>query len=278
MIPKVIHYCWFGGQPKNDTIIECMASWRKLLPDYKIIEWNERNCDITGNTYTKTAYEQGKWAFVADFFRFKILYEKGGIYLDTDMKLHKPLDSFLGCDAFFGIECYQYVNGSIIGSMPSTKVIYYILENYKDDKCDKNNHIIVERITDVLRKHYGLKLTGETQCLSGNITVFSPNILTIDVGDGKCVAEHLYNDSWGINASGGSYRYEVLKRYFTNPYINYSVFGIKALLKRLIILKARTILPDCIYYYLKNKIIKKVGSVKHINLNQGKITGNDIYE
>jgi hypothetical protein len=258
MIPKIIHYCWFGRQEKNDTLMKCIASWHKNLSDYEIVEWNECNCDIAENIYTKAAYNQGKWAFVADFFRFKILYERGGIYLDTDMMIYESLNSFLHYNTFFGIESYQYVNGSIIGSIPGTEVINYIIKSYNEEDYSKNNRIIVERITDVLRKYYNLKPTGETQYLSDNIAVFSPNILTINVSDGKCVAEHLYNASWTVSSPSGSYRYEILKRYFTNPYTNSLDFGAEALLRRLVISKLKMILPDCIYYYLRKKIKKDI--------------------
>jgi hypothetical protein len=275
MIPKIIHYCWFGGQGKNDKIMRCMDSWRKNLSDYNIVEWSECNCDITENAYIKTAYNQGKWAFVADFFRFKILYEKGGIYLDTDMMLYKPLDSLLHYNTFFGIESYQYVNGSIIGSIPGTEIIRYMLKSYNKNS-NKDDRIIVERITDVLRRYYGLKLTGETQYLSGNIAVFSPNILTIDVSDGKCVAEHLYDASWITGNSSGSYRHEVLKRYFTNPYANPLDFGAEVLLKRIVFSRFKAILPDCIYYFLKRKIkkIKLRRFNSEVRKDDRKILGN----
>jgi hypothetical protein len=111
-------------------------------------------------------------------------------------------------------------------------------------------------------RHYGLKLTGETQYLSDNIAVFSPNILTVNVSDGKCVAEHLYDASWTAGNSSGSYRYDVLKQYFTNPYANPLDFGAEALLKRIVFFKLKRILPDYIYYWLKRKIKRQSNKIQ----------------
>ena len=92
LIPKKIHYCWFGGNPLPNDVKEYIASWRKYCPDYEIIEWNEQNFDISCNAYVKEAYDAKKWAFVADYARLKVLYEFGGIYMDTDVEVVKTFD------------------------------------------------------------------------------------------------------------------------------------------------------------------------------------------
>ena len=95
MIPKKIHYIWFGKGEKNERVQKCLESWHKYLPDYEIIEWNEDNFDINFNDFTKQAYDNKKWAYVSDVARFWILYNEGGIYMDTDVEVYKPLDEFL---------------------------------------------------------------------------------------------------------------------------------------------------------------------------------------
>ena len=85
MIPKVIHYCWFGGNPKNEVIEKCIDSWKRYCPDYKIIEWNESNYNIVKHPFMKKAYDAKKWAFVSDYARVDILNQYGGVYLDTDV-------------------------------------------------------------------------------------------------------------------------------------------------------------------------------------------------
>lgn len=103
-IPKVIHYCWFGGAPLPKDVKKCMKSWKKYCPDYEIVCWNEENFDINSNRYAKEAYEAKKWAFVSDYVRLYVLYENGGIYLDTDVELIKPLDKLIENGGFMGFE------------------------------------------------------------------------------------------------------------------------------------------------------------------------------
>lgn len=104
MIPKVIHYCWFGHNDLPPLAKKCIASWRKFLPDCEIKEWNESNFDVNTIPYTAQAYKHKKYAFVSDYARFKILYEHGGIYFDTDVEVIKPMDDILGKGGFFGLE------------------------------------------------------------------------------------------------------------------------------------------------------------------------------
>ena len=89
MIPKIIHYCWFGGKPLPDEVKKYMETWKKYCPYYEITEWNESNFDVNQNQYCREAYEAGKWAFVSDYARLKILYDYGGIYMDTDMEVRR---------------------------------------------------------------------------------------------------------------------------------------------------------------------------------------------
>ena len=102
-IPKIIHYCWFGGNPLPDIVQKCIESWKKYCPDYEIIKWDESNFDVNCCDYAKEAYEAKKWAFVSDYCRFYVLNKQGGIYLDTDVELIKPIDNLL--DFFKNDEC-----------------------------------------------------------------------------------------------------------------------------------------------------------------------------
>ena len=104
MIPKVIHYCWFGRNPLPDSAVKCINSWRKFMPDYEIKEWNEDNFDVNAIPYTAEAYQMKKYAFVSDYARFWILYRYGGVYFDTDVELIKPIDDIVEKGPFMGIE------------------------------------------------------------------------------------------------------------------------------------------------------------------------------
>lgn len=103
-IPKIIHYCWFGGNILPDKVQKCIESWKRYCPDYKIICWNESNYDVNKIRYTKEAYKEKKWAFVSDYARLDIIYENGGIYLDTDVELICGMDILLQNDVFLAID------------------------------------------------------------------------------------------------------------------------------------------------------------------------------
>lgn len=130
-IPKVIHYCWFGNGKMPPISEKCIKSWKKYCPDYEIICWNEQNFDLTQNRYMREAYEAGKWAFVSDFVRLKILYDHGGIYLDTDVELIKPLDPLLKHRGFMGFdEKGMVATGLGFGAEPGNEIIGAFLKDY----------------------------------------------------------------------------------------------------------------------------------------------------
>lgn len=110
MIPKIIHYCWFGRNPLPKTVEKCIRSWKKYCPDYEIIRWDESNFDVNCNEYCREMYEQEKWAFLTDYVRLRVVYENGGIYLDTDVEVIKPLDDLLHNSAYMGLETTDKVN------------------------------------------------------------------------------------------------------------------------------------------------------------------------
>lgn len=103
-IPKVIHYCWFGGNPLPKSAEKCIASWRRYCPDYEIRQWDESNFDVSCNAYCAAMTERKKWAFLSDYARLKIVHENGGIYLDTDVELVRSLDALLEKGAYMGFE------------------------------------------------------------------------------------------------------------------------------------------------------------------------------
>lgn len=184
-MPKTIHYCWFGGAEKSPVILKCIESWKKFCPDYEIKEWNERNFDIHCNQYVEEAYNAKKWAFVSDYCRFFVLYNYGGIYVDTDVEIIKPLtDLPLN---FVGFERSASVNSGLIrGAERGDAVCKEVLDSYEGDVFilpdGKYNMLTVcDRETEILVRH-GLILDNVKQTVGGT-TVFPTEYFNPKGGD-----------------------------------------------------------------------------------------------
>lgn len=144
MIPKIINYCWFGRGEKTELFNKCIKSWQKFCPDYEIIEWNENNFDVYQNDFVALAYKEKKYGFVPDFARFFILYNHGGVYLDTDVEIIKNIDDLLKNKAFIGTEQKGHLinPGSGIGAEKGSKIILEFMEFYKDKKFENNDGVL----------------------------------------------------------------------------------------------------------------------------------------
>ncbi len=180
MIPKKLHYIWLGNNSKPNLMDICINSWREKLPDYEIIEWNESNLDfeneINNNTFLKECLERKLWAFLSDYFRMKVLYENGGIYLDTDMQIIKSLDDFLKDDFFIGLESEDVISAGIIGAVPHNEVIKDIMDFYKQDIWNEPIYTIPSIITRVLKKKYSFELKNEIiNIKDGAIKIYPSN-------------------------------------------------------------------------------------------------------
>lgn len=139
-IPKKIHYCWFGKGKKSNLIKRCINSWKKFCPDYEIIEWNEENFDVNRFKYAKEAYEEKKWAFVTDYVRLYVIYNEGGIYLDTDVELIRSLDALLIYDSFFALEAENYIaTGLGFAAKKGNIYVKRMLDDYKNVSFKKND-------------------------------------------------------------------------------------------------------------------------------------------
>jgi len=170
MIPKTIHYCWFGGKPLSELARNCIESWKKYCPDYEIIEWNEKNFNIELNDYVKEAYEAKKWAFVSDVARLYVLVNFGGIYMDTDVEVLKPLDNLLKYKALSGFESDTQIPTGLMACEKQHPMFKEFLDDYNerhfirdDGSYDLTTNVI--RITDICLK-YGLKQNNSMQCIN----------------------------------------------------------------------------------------------------------------
>ena len=176
MIPKVIHYCWFGENPLPETALRCIESWKKYCPGYEIKEWNEKNYDVNKITYISEAYRSKKYAFVSDYVRFDILYQYGGLYFDTDVEVIKPIDEIIEKGAFFGMETIGTVNPGLgIAAVAGNTLYAEVLESYKKSNFIKSNGrmdltTVVERVTSIFRK-YGLTKDNAVQTVM-DITIY----------------------------------------------------------------------------------------------------------
>lgn len=198
MIPKTIHYCWFGRGKKPGKIVKCINSWKKHLADYEFIEWNEDNFDITSNLFVKQAYESKKYAFVADYARLYALYNFGGIYLDTDVEVLKPLDKFLKHEVFSSFEDEKYIQAFVIGARKGHLWIKDLLEHYKDMTFIKedgsyNMTTNTEYITKSCVK-VGLIQNGKQQTLNNGATFYPRTYFSpYDYGTGEnFITENTY--------------------------------------------------------------------------------------
>lgn len=223
LIPKKIHYCWFGGKEKSGLHERCIESWHRHCPDYEIKEWNETNCDISEVDYTRQAYEAGKYAFVSDYFRLKILFEQGGIYLDTDVELLKNLDELLYQPAFVGVEEWGTINtGLIAGSIPEHPMIREILEKKK--RCrfiEKDGRLNMEAcgVVETLpfMKH-GMKINNSLQTINGVAVYPSGVFAPYDYMTGQeairswTISNHYYGGSW-MNAADKADRLRTQEKY-----------------------------------------------------------------
>lgn len=171
MIPKIIHYCWFGRGEKPKLAKKCVASWKKRCPDYEIVEWNEDNFDISAYPYAKFCYEQKKWAFLSDYIRLVVVEQHGGIYFDTDVELLKSLDDLLHHKAFYGFENNSHVNtGQGFGSEAHHPAVQAMLEQYRQLKPDEQGRYPVigcPILNTQALLPFGLQLNGQRQTVAG---------------------------------------------------------------------------------------------------------------
>ena len=211
-IPKVIHYCWFGRNPKPELVQKCMKSWKENCPDYDFVEWNEDTFDILSNQYVAEAKKKKKWAFVSDYVRLYAIHKYGGIYLDTDVELFQTLDPFLDHEFFTGFESKDSPVTAIIGCEKNNRFVGNLLEYYADrhfvvdGKLDTmtNTAIITEYMIDI-----GVQLNGKKQTVSGCTiypeVVFCPNNImkVFNRYSRKTYCTHHFMGSWGSNPVTG---------------------------------------------------------------------------
>lgn len=205
-IPKIIHYCWFGGGDMPEKEKKCVATWQQFFSDYEFKLWNEENFTYTDCAFAKQAYDKKKFAFVSDYARAKVLYEYGGIYLDTDVKVLKQFPKSTASNGFMGFERRAFIGTAVLASVPKNDRIKELLEYYqthdfvqKDGQFDNIANVSI--LTDIMRDK-GLVLGGERQVADGfdifNREVFYPKKLSDSefVVTDETSAIHMCSNSW----------------------------------------------------------------------------------
>ncbi len=221
MIPKKIHYCWFGGNPLPTFAKKCINSWKKFLPDYEIIEWNENNFDLNYCDYVKEAYQSKKYAFVTDVVRLYALVNYGGIYMDTDVEVINNFDVFLQLKSFSGFESANFIPTGIMACEKDHELFKEFLKEYDnihfkkhDDTCDLTTNCI--RITNTCKK-YGLILNNKKQTIK-DFTLF-PN-------DYFCPKDY---KTGKINITQNTYTIHHFNGSWHSPYSRFKLFIIRLL-------------------------------------------------
>ena len=228
MIPKLIHYCWFGPQPLPAATRQYIASWRQFLPDYQIQLWNEHNFDYQANAYTRSAYAAGKYAFVADVCRIQALYQHGGIYLDTDVQMIASFDPFLHHHCFTGFE--QGMNpytreltcnpqAGVMGCEAGSILMQDIWQQYQNLEFNPQKLITINRLFKQIYQKHGIILNDQRQEIPGYVCVYpsdyfmAKNAYTHELNrTANTVCIHHYDGTW-LNDSKGVNR---LKRRILN--------------------------------------------------------------
>ncbi len=208
MIPKKIHYFWFGGNEKPKSVVKCINSWKKYCPDYEIIEWNETNFDVHCMPFVEQAYEAKKYAFVSDVARLIVVYEHGGIYMDTDVEVIKPLDDLLKNKAYMSFENDEYVNsGQGFASQAGVHFFKEHIDEYIYDvfiKEDGSFNILgCARVATRLVEKKGIELNGKEQIID-DVHIYPAEYFNpYDSITGRLkktsntYSIHWYDQSWG---------------------------------------------------------------------------------
>ena len=208
MIPKVIHYCWFGGKPLPTEVKKCIKSWKKKCPDYEIKRWDESNFDVYQHPFVKTAYEANAWAFVSDYARLKIVYENGGIYLDTDVELLKNLDFLLKYQCYIGVQQVGKfcTTGLGFGAEKNNLIVQMMLKKYDNIvfsrgkeanlACPYLNNEVMQSIGYIYDENNPVEINGTLILPCKYLDPIAPGDNMKNLKCGDTISIHHYSASW----------------------------------------------------------------------------------
>ena len=202
MIPKIIHYCWFGRGEKPELAKKCIASWKKFCPDFEIREWNEDNCDYLAMPFMAEAYAARKYAFVSDVMRLAVLEQYGGVYFDTDVEVLRDISPLLGDEGFIGFENNRFVNsGQVMAAVPHQPIVQAMIDEYKKLHYMQPDSSVMPigcpRLNSDVLERFGLIRNGQEQIVAG-IHVYPDDYFSpMDSTTGKLTkTENTYSIHW----------------------------------------------------------------------------------
>lgn len=202
MIPKIIHYCWFGRGEKPELAKKCIASWKKFCPDFEIREWNEDNCDYLAMPFMAEAYAAKKYAFVSDVMRLIVLEQYGGVYFDTDVEVVRDISPLLNDEGFIGFENNRFVNsGQVMAAVPHQPVVQAMIDEYKKLHYMQPDSSVMPvgcpRLNSDVLERFGLIRNGQEQIVAG-IHVYPDDYFNpMDSTTGKLTkTENTYSIHW----------------------------------------------------------------------------------
>lgn len=245
MIPKVIHYCWFSGEKPNRFIRNCIKTWQKVMPDYKIRLWDANSFDFNSVPFVRDAFKAKKWAFVADYIRIYALYTEGGIYLDSDVKVYRKFDDFLNNRFFIGTEPLAEGNveleSAIMGSEAGHPYLLECMNYYNNLKYIPEGKdlapITCPRVMSHIMEQWGYAYENKEQLLSDGIKIYDRSYIGHCFGTsvGDYYAIHYFNASWLEQKHGILYKF-CKSNDLMDSYLKIEKIGIvwKNLLKRLL--------------------------------------------
>jgi mannosyltransferase OCH1-like enzyme len=264
MIPKIIHYCWFGDNPLPELAQKCIASWKKHCPDYEIREWNEENFNLKSNPYIQEAYSAKKWAFITDYVRLWVIFNYGGIYMDTDVEVLKSLDKFLVHPAFSGFESNNTLPTGIMGGEVGNAWYKTLLDYYTDRhfilpdgvSYDMTNNVIT--ITKITKERYKVQLNNSCQILDNEVIFYPSNYFCPK--NFRTGLINITDNTYCIHHFAGSWCSEIDKKNTIIRYKIYHLLGInyfsRAILIFIFIIQRikRTGLLNTMSYYINRFI------------------------
>lgn len=222
MIPKIIHYCWFGGKPLPKLAQKCKKSWEKFFPDYEIKEWNENNYDVNAVPYTKYCYEHQLWAYLSDYVRLDVVEQEGGLYFDTDVEVvRRPDDLLQSCHAYFGWETLEYLNTGLgFAAEPHHPAVKAMLKMY--ESLVANGKYMYEKmqgcpqLNTLALVSLGLKQDGTKQSVCDAIILPSDYMCPFHDATGKMnETENTFSIHWFSKSPHG--KWAAWKMNFTRP-------------------------------------------------------------